>query len=520
MTATDIFNDWPNNSGFDVFHEETTPVELTVKGQIPEYVRGVLYRTGPGNYTVPTEKGTTFTMQHWFDGFGQTHRFQLLSPTKVLYNSRRSCDELIEHIRSTGSLPSSFSFAQRRDPCQSLWRKFFTTFHSEYSQLRGPSGANICVTLSLDMPGLPATASDGKRSLYAKTDATVLQGLDPETLEPVGICNQTKLHPELKGQLSSAHSQRCPETSDTFNYNTELGKTTKYRVFRVCAATGKTEILATITDAPAAYIHSFFLTKNYVVLCVFSAHFGLGGLKILYHKNMLDALDDVAPHKKALWYVVPRKVGSAAIKKYSGRAFFAFHSANAWEENGGIVAEVPAFDSIDIIKKFYLNHIKADSAEARKWVDKAKPSYTRFWLPEVEKVGTGFVETVWERPGDVSMELPAINPLYKTKPHRFTYGLVFRGKSTMMDGLVKHDNSPEQKHLLWEKHAHTPGEAIFIPDPAGTEEDDGVLLTVVLDGRSGLSYLLVLDAKTMREVARAEMDWAVPLGFHGTFGRI
>jgi torulene dioxygenase len=90
----------------------------------------------------------------------------------------------------------------------------------------------------------------------------------------------------------------------------------------------------------------------------------------------------------------------------------------------------------------------------------------------------------------------------------------------MMDALIKHDNSEAQKHLLWEKHAHTPGEAIFVPDPDGTEEDYGALLTVVLDGRSGLSYLLVLDAKTMTEVARAEMDWAVPFGFHGTFGRL
>jgi torulene dioxygenase len=90
----------------------------------------------------------------------------------------------------------------------------------------------------------------------------------------------------------------------------------------------------------------------------------------------------------------------------------------------------------------------------------------------------------------------------------------------MMDALIKHDNSAAQQHLLWEEHAHTPGEAIFVPDPARAEEDDGVLLTVVLNGRTGSSFLLVLDAKTMTEVARAEMDWAVPFGFHGTFAHI
>jgi torulene dioxygenase len=42
-----------------------------------------------------------------------------------------------------------------------------------------------------------------------------------------------------------------------------------------------------------------------------------------------------------------------------------------------------------------------------------------------------------------------------------------------------------------------------------------VLLTVVLDGRAKRSYLLVLDARDLSEVARAEMETAVGLGFHG-----
>jgi len=47
-------------------------------------------------------------------------------------------------------------------------------------------------------------------------------------------------------------------------------------------------------------------------------------------------------------------------------------------------------------------------------------------------------------------------------------------------------------------------------------EDDGVLLSVVLDGPAGKSYLLVLDAQTMTEVGRAQLDGVVGFGFHGT----
>lgn len=40
---------WPNTPGFDTEYEEHEPVSLTVKGKIPYYAAGVLYRTGKEN---------------------------------------------------------------------------------------------------------------------------------------------------------------------------------------------------------------------------------------------------------------------------------------------------------------------------------------------------------------------------------------------------------------------------------------------------------------------------------------
>lgn len=98
---------------------------------------------------------------------------------------------------------------------------------------------------------------------------------------------------------------------------------------------------------------------------------------------------------------------------------------------------------------------------------------------------------------------------------RYTYGLLNRCKSTLIDGIVKYDT---QTHTakIWEEHAHTPGECIFVPSPKpDAVEDDGVLLSVVLDGCAKKSYLLVLDARDLTEIARAELDTIVALGFHG-----
>ena len=63
----------------------------------------------------------------------------------------------------------------------------------------------------------------------------------------------------------------------------------------------------------------------------------------------------------------------------------------------------------------------------------------------------------------------------------------------------------------------TPGEPVFVARPGGIEEDDGVLLTVVLDGEARRSMLVVLDARDMAELARAEMKTHFPYGFHGSF---
>ena len=60
---------------------------------------------------------------------------------------------------------------------------------------------------------------------------------------------------------------------------------------------------------------------------------------------------------------------------------------------------------------------------------------------------------------------------------------------------------------------------MFVARPGGEDEDDGVLLSVVLDADAERSFLLVLDAADLRELARAEVPHHIPFGFHGQFAR-
>ncbi|MFL5590598.1 MAG: carotenoid oxygenase family protein [Ktedonobacteraceae bacterium] len=65
----------------------------------------------------------------------------------------------------------------------------------------------------------------------------------------------------------------------------------------------------------------------------------------------------------------------------------------------------------------------------------------------------------------------------------------------------------------------TPGEPVFVAAPDAISEDEGIVLSIVLDGRKGTSFLLVLDAASFTEIARAEVPHHIPFGFHGIYIR-
>lgn len=59
----------------------------------------------------------------------------------------------------------------------------------------------------------------------------------------------------------------------------------------VSASTGKTEIIATIMGVRAAYLHFLIITEKYLIFCIFSAYYAKGGAKVLWTKNLIDAID-------------------------------------------------------------------------------------------------------------------------------------------------------------------------------------------------------------------------------------
>ncbi|KAL4877342.1 carotenoid oxygenase [Aspergillus karnatakaensis] len=533
------FRDWPNDAGFEAMAETRTPVELQVVGSLPNQLAGTLYRIGPGTYKV---KGSHFQLSHWFDGFSFVHRFELVpqfttGTCKVLYNSRGQVDALVEEARKSGTL-KGMTFGQKRDPCESIFRKVKSIFHAPFSS-KDPGLVNAGVTLHANAPGVPEilrARPDGSRfrSLTSLTDANVLKHIDPETLEPIGVTRQSDLHSDLKGPLSCAHAEFDTATGDAYNYNLDIGRYATYRIFRTSAQTGQTEIIATITgpDVKAAYLHSFFLSTDYVILCIWPALYGAGGLKLLWERNIADALH-FDHNVQARWYVVDRLHGKGVVATYVSPAFFSFHTVNAWQETShdastDVICDIIQYPTDEMIQRAYYDTMASTGPNVTRYYgsELSRPSLVRYRLPSVSHTATEErtsgstclpqAEPMLRIDDDCVGDLPTINPHFKTRKTRYVYNIVNQGKSSFFDAIAKIDLET-QESWLWEQDRHTPGEAIFIPDGEEQAEDAGYLVSVVLNGDTGTSYLLCLDARTMLEVGRAVCDSAIGFGFHGSY---
>ena len=121
------------------------------------------------------------------------------------------------------------------------------------------------------------------------------------------------------------------------------------------------------------------------------------------------------------------------------------------------------------------------------------------------------------------IELPKFNERLRTREHCFAYfwETHFKSPSFSDQALVKLNVCTGGRSVL-EAAYHVPGqypsEPYFVPRPDATDEDDGVLLTVMwdsTDAENPRSMFVVLDAKTMAPVASTDIPIPVPSLIHG-----
>ncbi|CAH0023697.1 unnamed protein product [Clonostachys rhizophaga] len=475
------------------------PTQLKVEGHFPHWLTGSLYRGGAGTWDVGN-----YTAEHWFDGFSRNHRFEIANGM-VSYPSRNGSDEIMDFVHETGRYPEK-SFGS--DPCKMIFGAFETTFRDGISPHGNKSSMNIAVSYAPNFPGIIGNSTDGNvpfKTLVITTDANGLQQIDPDTLEPIEILTYQASHALLVngGQLA-AHPVHSSDGS-LYNYVHDLSSSPPaYRVFGIHPPSGETQILANITDAPPAYIHSLFGTEQHIVLIIWQADFTQEA------NNIVDSIGPWDPERKALFYVINRAHGGIVDKA------------------GNIFVDLPRMNDKSFLSAARIPNLRVNlgTPNATSKNDLAG-SFTRYWLPrqcKSSQIGNGTLETTPARIefslpyAEANIELPRINPARDGKPYRFSYGIHVQKAGNFADSIIKIDAKKRRWKVWTPGTRHLPSEPIFVSSPNPTSEDDGVLLIVTMDSKSKRSSLVDIDAKTMKELGRARMPIVMGYGFHGVWG--
>jgi beta,beta-carotene 9',10'-dioxygenase len=454
--------------GIESLEAETRVDSVPVEGEVPSWLDGALLRTGPAKWEVGEQ-----SMNHWFDGFAMLHRFGI-ADGEVSYANRFLQTKAYRAAEERGEIVFS-EFAT--DPCRSVFGRVFSLFSPKISD-----NANVNLVRL------------GER-FVSMTETPIPVEFDPETLETAGVAYDTP------GLLTTAHPHMERADGGMLNYAAKIGARNSYRFFHVAPDAEKARVLASLPVREPAYMHSFGLTERHFVLAEYP--YVVNPIKIPLSGRPYIENYEWKPGRGTRFTLIDRKTGEAT-GPFETDACFGFHHVNSFEDGDGtVVADICVFRDAQIVQDLYLENLRAGKPVAQ-------PEVRRFRIDPAAGTVTS------EQLTDQGFELPRINYMRcNERPYRYAWGVGVE-ESGWLDTIVRADLA-DRSTTSWSRPGHFPGEPVFVARPAAEREDDGVLLSVVLDEAKGSSYLLILDAGDLSELARAEAPHHIPFGFHGQF---
>ena len=453
--------------GFSDLDEEVEAGELELEGELPPWLGGSLLRTGPARWDLAEG-----SVRHWFDGLAMLHRFSF-GDGRVTYANRFLRSRAFEAAQRDGRLGYR-EFAS--DPCRSAFRRVSTLFDAA-AQLSDNGSVNVTRL--------------GEQYL-ALTETPLPVAFDPGTLETLGVRGKPP------ADISTAHPHHDRERRELVGHGTKIGARSQYVLYAQRDVADQ-RIVARIPARRPAYQHSFGLTPRYAI--VFEGPFVVNPLGLALADKPFIENFTWEPERGTCFWVIDRERGGV-VGPWTGEPLFCFHQVNAFEDGDDVVIDLLAFDDASVVPALGLGRLRA--GQTPPW-----PEMRRFRLPlSSPRAIRG------EALSDVRFELPRIDYARRNgREHRFVWGMASRDDG-LFGGIVKVD-VPTGEADAWHEPGSYPGEPVFVARPDGEAEDDGVLLSVVLEPERGQSSLLVLDARDLSERASARVPHHIPFGFHG-----
>ncbi|MPZ39284.1 MAG: beta-carotene 15,15'-monooxygenase [Rhizobiales bacterium] len=460
--------------GFADLEHEVAVESLPIAGAIPTWLEGALLRTAPAKFDLGRQ-----TVNHWFDGLAMLHRFAF-ADGNVAYANRFIRSANYREQQRSGRL-SRGEFAS--DPCHTLFGRVLSRFWAKPTD-----NCNV----SINAFG---------QSLVALTETTLPVRFDPETLETLGHYDYG---PRVGGQISIAHPHHDAARRCQFSYVVEFGRRSRYRLFRVADEDGTETVVADLPVDQPAYMHSFAMTERYLVLAEFPLV--VSPLRLIFSGKPFIRNYRWDPQRGLRFQIVEKDSGRRIVTAVT-EAVFAFHHVNAYEREDELVLDLVAYPDPAIIDHLYLSRLRTGEPFD------AVGSLCRYVIP----LGPTKSGVRKHQITTTAVELPRIDyGRTAGRAYRVVWGTGNHEPGNFLDSLVWIDVETGQC-AVWAEPGCYPGEPVFVAAPGANDEGEGVLLSVVLDGQRDTSFLLVLDASRMAEIARAECPHVIPFGFHGNF---
>jgi carotenoid cleavage dioxygenase-like enzyme len=455
---------------------EIEPTQLTWEGAPPTWLKGTLFRNGPGRFDRGKEQ-----VSHWFDGLALLHALTIDGET-LTYRSHFVRSREYRQSQQSGRIDSP-GFAC--DPCRNLFRKVASAFCVDATD-----NTNINVI------------KHGQRYL-ALTELPVAVEFDPHSLRTLRshtysdrvADGATTAHPHQEGEL-------------LFNQVLHYSATPTYRFYHQRELEPRQEF-GRVTVDQVSYVHSFGMSTHWMVLTCCPLQ--VAPWKLLVRDRPFIENFRWQPETGTRFHLLPKPGGKGQQRTLKSEPFFAFHHINSFENDGTVLVDLVAYDDARVIEQLRLARLARGEG-----VDFGR--FRRYRCDPKER----WVERVQQ--SRHVLELPNIPyRSHNTRPYRYVYGISADADSSLFyDRLIKLEVDTDQA-LYWHQDHCFPGEPVFVNHPqdprndSNQEEDRGVLLSLVLAGADSRSFLLVLDAKTMAELARAYLPSVAPHGFHGFF---
>lgn len=461
MTATAAASRPYLEGNYAPVRHEIEALGLEVGGELPRDLAGMFVRNSSNPRLEP--KGR----YHWFDGDGMLHGVQF-EDGRASYRNR--------WVRTKG-------FLAEQEAGEPLWTG--VTERPDFTNPRGPLKDSANTDIVFHAGRLLALWWLGGEPYVVKL---------PE-LETCGI-------ETFGGKIKtvSAHPKVDPVSGEMMFF--DYKPFPPYLTYGVVSAGGEL-VHHTEIELPGPRLqHDMAITERYAIFLDMSMMWdpellAQGRTRVGFFRD-----------KPTRFGVLPRRAPGSEIRWFEASACYIYHTINAWEDGDTIVVvgcridDPLAFDT--------------SGGQARAEVPaigflRLEPTLYRWTLD----LRSGLVRE--EKLDDVLTEFPRMDNRLLGRRSRFSYNpRIATAPTLLFDGVIKYDTDSGRSWTHAYPKGWYGGETVFAPRVGSTREDDGYLVTFVVEEATGVSEVHVIDAAdvTAGPRARVRIPQRVPTGYH------